>query len=67
MSTQAVAGRADPLSASRGSRVLIGVVRVEVALLWIQNAAWKAPPDFGALRGFTEDGSGIRSWRRGHG
>jgi thiosulfate dehydrogenase (quinone) large subunit len=56
MSTQAVAGRADPLSASRLSRVLIGVVRVGVALLWIQNAAWKAPPDFGALRGFTEDG-----------
>ncbi len=56
MSTQAVAGRTDPLTASRLSRVLIGVVRVGVALLWIQNAAWKAPPDFGALRGFTEDG-----------
>jgi thiosulfate dehydrogenase [quinone] large subunit len=56
MSTQAVAGSGDPLSASRSSRVLIGVVRVGVALLWIQNAAWKAPPDFGALRGFTKDG-----------
>ena len=39
MSTQAVAGRTDPLTVSRLSRVLIGVVRVGVALLWIQNAA----------------------------
>jgi thiosulfate dehydrogenase [quinone] large subunit len=56
MDTRAVAERADPLSASRLSRVLIGAVRVGVALLWIQNAAWKAPPDFGALRGFTKGG-----------
>jgi len=51
-----VAESTDPLGQSRLSQVLIGVVRVGVALLWIQNAAWKAPPDFGALKGFTKDG-----------
>src|SRR5262249_51032611 len=46
----------DPLARSRLSRVLIGTVRVVVALLWIQNSSWKNPPDFHALRGFTQDG-----------
>lgn len=56
LGTAAVTDTVDPLGQSRLSRVLIGVVRVGVALLWIQNAAWKAPPDFGALKGFTKDG-----------
>jgi thiosulfate dehydrogenase [quinone] large subunit len=56
MSTQAAAGPADPLTQSGLSRVLIGAVRVGVALLWIQNAAWKAPPDFDVLKAFTKDG-----------
>jgi len=56
MDTQAAGPAVAPFAGSRLSRVLIAVVRVGVALLWIQNAAWKAPPDFGALRGFTRDG-----------
>jgi thiosulfate dehydrogenase [quinone] large subunit len=46
----------DPL-ASRSSRVMIGVVRVGVALMWIQNAAWKRPPDFGRA-----DDNGLFFW-----
>jgi thiosulfate dehydrogenase [quinone] large subunit len=56
MDTQTAGRTVAPLAGSRLSPVLIAVVRVGVALLWIQNAAWKAPPDFGALRGFTKDG-----------
>jgi thiosulfate dehydrogenase (quinone) large subunit len=40
-------GRDDILASSRLSRALIVVVRVGVALLWIQNVGWKAPPSFG--------------------
>ncbi len=39
----------DPLARSRLSRLLIAVVRVVVALLWIQNSSWKKPPDFIAI------------------
>jgi len=39
---------------SRLAPVGLGVVRIGVALMWIQNAAWKRPPDFDALRHFTE-------------
>lgn len=38
---------ADPLASSRLSRALVTVVRVGLALLWIQNSNWKTPPDFG--------------------
>ncbi|MDJ0382223.1 TQO small subunit DoxD [Streptomyces sp. G-G2] len=38
---------AEPLGSSRFSRVLLAVCRVVVGLLWIQNLAWKHPPDFG--------------------
>lgn len=34
---------------------LMGIVRVAVALLWIENAGWKSPPAFEALRGFTQE------------
>ncbi|GAA3959896.1 DoxX family protein [Actinoplanes auranticolor] len=37
---------APPLD-SRLNRGLIVVIRVGLALLWIQNASWKTPPDFG--------------------
>src|SRR5262245_44658505 len=53
---RAPAGRTDPLSESRLSRVLIAAFRVVVALLWIQNCGWKAPPDFAVLKEFTRDG-----------
>lgn len=33
--------------ASVGTRAGIAAVRVGVALMWIQNAGWKYPPDFG--------------------
>jgi thiosulfate dehydrogenase (quinone) large subunit len=37
----------DPLTSSRVNRALPAVLRVGVALLWIQNASWKHPPRFG--------------------
>lgn len=39
---------------SRVARAVIALVRVGVAFLWIQNVSWKVPPDFGALRSFTQ-------------
>jgi thiosulfate dehydrogenase [quinone] large subunit len=51
----------DPLMSSRLSRGLVAVVRIGVALLWIDNLAWKDPPTFGqgpspgGLYGFTQD------------
>jgi len=32
---------------------LLGLFRVGVAFLWIENAGWKKPPDFSSLRYFT--------------
>lgn len=32
---------------TRPERITIAFVRVGVALLWMQNVAWKVPPDFG--------------------
>jgi thiosulfate dehydrogenase (quinone) large subunit len=39
--------RAVPVLPSRIDRALIAVVRIGVGLLWLQNAGWKTPPDFG--------------------
>jgi len=39
-----------PLTVSGGSQLTRGCIaalRIGVALLWIQNASWKRPPDFG--------------------
>lgn len=47
--TLAVSAGADARLTSLG----LGVVRIGVALMWIQNASWKRPPDFEALRHFT--------------
>lgn len=41
---------------SRVARAAIALVRVGVALMWIQNVSWKRPPDFAALRHFTQLG-----------
>ena len=32
---------------ARASRIMIAALRCGVALMWIQNIAWKVPPDFG--------------------
>lgn len=45
--TRSSAGEPLDLGSSRPSRVLMAVCRVAVALMWIQNVAWKNPPDFG--------------------
>jgi thiosulfate dehydrogenase [quinone] large subunit len=37
----------DPLRVSRSSRLLVALVRIGVALLWVQNLSWKNPPTFG--------------------
>lgn len=34
----------EPTRLTRGG---LAVLRIGIALLWIQNASWKAPPDFG--------------------
>jgi thiosulfate dehydrogenase (quinone) large subunit len=47
---------ADSTVTKRGG---IAVVRVGVALLWIQNSAWKVPPDFG-----ENSGGGLYNWTR---
>ena len=55
------AASAEVVASSKLSRALIVVVRVGVALLWIQNVSWKDPPAFGAgrspsgLYAFTRD------------
>jgi len=43
----------DTLADSKLNRSLMAGVRVGVALLWVQNAGWKQPPEFAALRQFT--------------
>ncbi len=47
MAQNSAAAQADILASSRLSRELIVVVRIGVALLWIQNVSWKDPPTFG--------------------
>ncbi|TFC96789.1 TQO small subunit DoxD [Cryobacterium breve] len=32
---------------ARSTRIMIAALRCGVALMWIQNVAWKVPPDFG--------------------
>jgi thiosulfate dehydrogenase [quinone] large subunit len=41
----------DPLTRRLG----LAVLRVGIAFLWIENAGWKKPPDFSALRNYTND------------
>ena len=37
------------------SPALLAVLRVGIAILWIENVGWKKPPDFTSLRRFTVD------------
>jgi len=53
MTSAPVRATGDLLASSRLSRALIALLRIGVALLWMQNAAWKTPPDFATLRHFT--------------
>jgi len=46
MSTAASA-LVDAPEVTRASRIMIAALRCGVALMWIQNVAWKVPPDFG--------------------
>jgi thiosulfate dehydrogenase [quinone] large subunit len=48
--TSVRASELNHLDDSRASRMLVAVARVGVAFLWIQNAYWKVPPDFGQDR-----------------
>jgi thiosulfate dehydrogenase (quinone) large subunit len=52
------AGAGEALAEDRPARVLVGVVRVVVGLLWVQNLSWKAPkgPDFGGLHQWVLNG-----------
>ncbi len=47
------AGTADGLD-GRTTRVLVAFLRIGVAVLWIENVGWKAPPNFSSLRKFTQ-------------
>lgn len=47
----------DPITSSWLSRAIIAAVRIGVALMWIQNAAWKRPLDFGEVAG-----NGLYRW-----
>lgn len=48
---------AGAVESSRLSGLLIAALRVGIALMWIQNVAWKLPPDFGA-----KTNSGLYFW-----
>ena len=43
----AVSPPVDAPGVTRVSAVMLAVLRCGVALMWIQNVAWKVPPDFG--------------------
>lgn len=38
---------------ARVAAAALPIVRIGVALLWVQNVAWKNPPEFNPLRHFT--------------
>lgn len=46
--------RARDLVAPVRSGWLIGLFRVGLSLIWIENVGWKRPPDFEALRVYTQ-------------
>ena len=47
----------DAVHSSRLNGVALAVLRIGIAVLWIQNAGWKVPPDFGA-----EANKGLYFW-----
>lgn len=40
---------------ARGSAILWTVIRLMVGVMWLYNVAWKVPPGFGGLKGYTGD------------
>lgn len=54
-SADSVVREAGVLPASRLSRALVAIVRVGVALLWIDGASWKLPPHFDSLHGWVNN------------
>ena len=40
---------------SRGNAVVWTVIRLMVGVMWLYNVAWKVPPKFGGLYGYTND------------
>lgn len=56
--TTSVAREAPPSHTStdsRGTRLLVAVLRVGIAIMWIENVGWKRPPNFSSLRRYTTD------------
>jgi thiosulfate dehydrogenase [quinone] large subunit len=51
-STQSPAGQV-VTGHSRTDSWLVAGLRIGVALLWIENAGWKTPPEFASLRKYT--------------
>ncbi|QNE21365.1 DoxX family membrane protein [Kribbella qitaiheensis] len=49
----------EALVSSRLSRALVALVRITVALLWIQNLSWKRPPRFG---NHSDPPDGLYQW-----
>ncbi len=43
------------VDASAMSRLMLGVLRVGIALLWVENVGWKRPPRFSSLHAYTVD------------
>ena len=51
---EAPAARARDHVAPAWSGRLIGLFRICLSLIWIENAGWKKPPEFEALRAYTQ-------------
>ena len=43
--------QSSPLDSSPLARGALAMVRIGIALMWIQNAGWKNPPSFGSVDG----------------
>ena len=56
MDTSAAASL-DVQHSTRFGAIALAVLRVGIAVLWIQNASWKVPPDFG-----RDAGKGLFFW-----
>ncbi|MGI8901197.1 MAG: TQO small subunit DoxD [Nocardioides sp.] len=53
MTTSVRADVTPDIGESRMTRALLAILRIGVALLWIENAGWKKPPDFTSLQKST--------------
>ena len=52
--TQTTTAPSPAMRESRTTRLMLAAFRAGVALLWIENAGWKTPPDFTSLRKYTQ-------------